>query len=150
MEHNDCIYIYLRYVGADGNLMKKLTLTFLTLLMVMPSLVCGVSLCPMQSAQAAEVGSDAPVLCHEQPQEEIDGGVMLVQDCLGVDLQKSDTASIDKPELKTDFVVYASLIDVLNGQLTEIDSHSVRTPPLRPDIVATYLPVYQDTRRFRL
>ncbi len=130
--------------------MKKLTLTFLTLLMVMPSLVCGMTLCPMQSAQAAEIGTDKPVPCHEQSQEDAESGVMLMQDCMGVDLQKSDTASIDKPDLKTDFVVYTSLTDVLTTQLTQIDSNAIRGPPMRPDIVATYLPVYQTTQRFRL
>lgn len=116
----------------------------------MPSLVCGVSLCPMQSAQAAEISADKSVPCHEQSQEDTDSGVMLMQDCMGVDFQKSDTASIDKPDLKTDFVVYASLTDVLTNQLTQIDSNAIRGPPLRPDIVATYLPVYQTTQRFRL
>ena len=130
--------------------MKRITLTFLTLLMVIPSLVCGVTLCPMKSAQAAEVSADAPVPCHEQSQEDTDTGVMLMQDCMGVDLQKSDTASTDKPDLKTDLVVYASLTDVLTNQLTQIDSNAIRGPPMRPDIVATYLPIYQTTQRFRL
>jgi len=106
----------------------------------------------MQSAQAAEISADKPIPCHQQSKEDADGegGVMLMQDCMGVDLQKSDTASIDKPDLKTDFVVYASLTDVLTNQLTQIDSNAIRGPPMRPDIVATYLPVYQTTQRFRL
>ena len=130
--------------------MKKLALTFLTLLMVMPSLVCGMALCPMQSAQAAEIGADKPVPCHEQSQEDTDSGVMLMQDCMGVDLQKADSTSIDISDLETDFVIYASLNDVLATQLTRIESNAIRGPPLKLDIASTGLPVYQTTQRFRL
>ena len=107
----------------------------------------------MQSAQAAEAverGDVSP--CHEQFEENVDGegGVMLMQDCMGVDLQKSNMASIDKPDLKTDLVIYASLTNVLNNLLTKIESDSIRGSPLRPDFAAIDLPIYQVTQRFRL
>jgi hypothetical protein len=130
--------------------MKKLTLTFLTLFMVMPSLVCGMTLCPMQSAQAAEVGADKPVPCHEQSQEDTDSGVMLMQECMGVDLQKSDAAQIGAPDLTIDFVVYAPFIEVLANQFSQIDSNAIRGPPLQPDIVALSAPIYHTTQRFRI
>jgi hypothetical protein len=129
--------------------MRQLALTFLTVLMLMPSLACAMPMCKSNAQASATPPCHGATHANQENADQNTSG-MLIQDCMGVDLQKSDTVSIDNPDLKTDFVVYASLTNVLTNQLAQIDSNTIRGPPLRPDFVVTDLPVYQTTQRLRL
>ena len=131
--------------------MKKLTLTLLTLLMVMPSLVCSMSLCPMGSAQAAEIDSP-PMPCHEQAKDNKfdNGAVMLMTDCMGVDLQKADTAQVNAPDLSSNIIIYPAFTNIITTQLTSLSSNAIRGPPPQIDIVAISSSIYQTTQRFRI
>ena len=84
--------------------MRRLTLAFLTFLAVMPSLVCFMAFCPMQSAQASE-----PVPCHEKSAEsDQDVGTMLISDCMGVDFFMSNANDI-QPDQSVDTLAHMGL-----------------------------------------
>jgi len=124
-----------------GN-MRKTLLGFMTLLMLTPVLVCAMSFCPMQSAQAAQ---SEP--CHQTDDNK---GIMLSLDCMDVDLFQSDTANDIQPDLTIDSVDYV-LADLTSGwSLTPANIHGIRGPPerttepyVRPSLILT-------TQRFRI
>ena len=134
--------------------MKKITLTLLTLIMVMPSLVCSVSLCPMKAAQAAEIGAstNAAMPCHEQAKDikSDTDTVMLMTDCMGVDLQKAATAQIDIPAFTSHLIIYPAFTEIAANQLNYMNSNSIRGSPPQPDITAISAPTYHTTQRFRI
>lgn len=124
-----------------GN-MRKTLLGFMTLLMLTPVLVCAMSFCPMQSAQAAQ---GEP--CHQTGDNK---GIMLSLDCMGVDLFQNDTANDIQPDLNIDSVDY-TYADLTAGWSTVPDNiHGIRGPPertsepyARPSLILT-------TQRFRI
>lgn len=125
--------------------MKKIKFAFLTFLAAIPSLVCFMAFCPMQSAQASE-----PVPCHEMAMDSEDGGVMLVSDCMGVDFFLQDTS--DKFDL--DFQIDTSdflLSDLLSSYNFEPENvNGIRGPPLESIVISSLQPIYLTTQRFRL
>jgi hypothetical protein len=75
---------------------------------------------------------------------------MLMQDCMGVDLQKADTAQVNVPDLSSNIIIYPAFTDIITTQLTSVGSNAIRGPPLQPDIVALSAPIYHTTQRFRI
>lgn len=111
--------------------MKRLLLGFLVLLMLTPSLACAMPVC-FDKAEAAK--TEQPCAGHtsehhgdkSEPKGKKAG---LMADCMGVDFQKADTASFEKPDLKSDSVVYALVADVVIAQTLHTDVGTIRGPP---------------------
>jgi hypothetical protein len=125
--------------------MRRTTLAFLTFLAVMPSLVCFMAFCPMQSAQASE-----PVPCHEKSADSEDGGVMLVSDCMGVDFFMQDATNnfeIDQQIDTLDFA-WADITATYNFEPQNING--IRGPPPSADVTSPSRPLYLTTGRFRI
>lgn len=87
---------------------------------------------------------------HETGGKKETGKVNLLLDCMGVDMQKADTASIDKPNLKTDFVVYALVTEIVVDQLAHTDIGTIRGPPPTANATSPSRPLYLTTQRFRI
>ena len=125
--------------------MRRITITFLTLLAVLPSLMCFMAFCPMQSAQASE-----PVPCHEQAEQSDDGGIMLMSDCMGIDFFSSNTSSDFQPDQQIDTVdlVWADISAIHSFELSNVNA--IRGPPLAKDALSPSQPLYLTTQRFRI
>ncbi len=125
--------------------MKRITLTFLTFLAVMPSLVCFMAFCPMQSAQASET-----VPCHEKSADSEDGGVMLVSDCMGVDFFAQTITNDFQPDQSVDTLDFA-WADITSIQGFEPRNvNAIRGPPPSADVTNPSRPLYLTTQRFRI
>lgn len=76
---------------------------------------------------------------------------MLMIDCMGVDMQKADTASIDKPDLKKEIVVYGLAYTQPIIQNLHAEAGDIRGPPPDwPDIHETQPSLILTTQRFRI
>ncbi len=132
----------IEYYGVE---MRRTTLTFMTLLAVLPSLMCFMAFCPMQSAQASE-----PVPCHEQAEQTDGGGVMLMSDCMGIDFFSANTSNDFQPELQIDTLDFA-WADISSIHSVEPSNvNTIRGPPLTKDIRSPSQPLYFTTQRFRI
>lgn len=119
--------------------MKRAILAFLTLLILMPGLVCampscqdgiGKSPCPHHTAKGAAVP-------------------MLMQDCTKADLQKSPDIGVKKPDLLNQiFTVAAATIAVDDFSVAAVRSiHG--PPPDWPTLSQTKPSIILTTQRFR-
>lgn len=129
--------------------MRRLTLAFLTFLAVMPSLVCFMAFCPMQSAQASE-----PVPCHEKSAENgatsEDGGVMLVSDCMGVDFFAQTVSNDFQPDQQIDTLDFAWADLTATHNFEPRNINAIRGPPPTVDTTTPSRPLYLTTQRFRI
>ncbi len=133
--------------------MKNFLFSLLIMLMVMSSLACAMPTCTDKIESSSATQLKQPCADHysnSQDSKKNDNKVNFLLDCMGVDLQKTDYASFNAPDLKVDFIVYASLTDVLTNQFINFDSNAIRGSPLRSDTSVIGLSVYQTTQRFRL
>ncbi len=121
--------------------MKKMLLGFMTLLMLTPVLMCGMVFCPTM-ANAAE---QQP--CHQTGDS---NGLMLVVDCMGVDLFQQDVSNNIQPDLSVDSVDYAwaDLVDNYSFQPDNING--IRGPPDRTVEPQNQLSIILTTQRFRI
>lgn len=141
--------------------MKKITLSFLTLLMLLPSLVCFMAFCAMpQQAHAAVISSGNNETdsqpCHESgaKDKKAADGIMMVQDCMGVDFFTPDvtgdtalkTANMDNsiPYFGADYAAIGY------PDMKMHSSRAIRGPPSAVITHGFYLPVYMTTRRIRI
>jgi len=125
--------------------MKRITLTFLTLLAVLPSLMCFMAFCPMQSAQASE-----PVPCHEQAEQSDDSGIMLMSDCMGIDFFSSNTSFDFQPDQQIDTIDFAWADISAIHSFEPKNVNAIRGPPLAIDTLNPSQPLYLTTQRFRI
>lgn len=126
--------------------MKKIVLTLLIALTVLPSLVCFMAFCPMQSAQASE-----PVPCHEKSaKNDQDVGIMLVSDCMGVDFFTNTTTNDIQPDQSVDTLdfVWADLSASYSFEPQNING--IRGPPPPDVLTSPSRPLYLTTQRFRI
>lgn len=125
--------------------MRRLTLAFLTLLAVLPSLMCFMAFCPMQSAQASE-----PVPCHEQAEQSGGDPVMLMTDCMGVDFFSQNTFHDLQSDQQIDGLDFAWMDIPAIHSFEPQSINSIRGPPLIVDTGNPSLPVYLTTQRLRI
>ena len=125
--------------------MKRITLAFLTFLAVIPSLMCFMVFCPMQSAQASE-----PVPCHEKSADSEDGGVMLVSDCMGVDFFAQTAANDFQPDQQIDTLDFAWADITATQSFEPRNVNAIRGPPPSADVTTLSRPLYLTTQRFRI
>ncbi len=133
--------------------MKKLLVGFLVLVMLTPSLACAMPMC-VDEAQAAK--ADRPCADHAPHHGDTEstpkgnaGGLMA--DCMGVDFQTADTASLEKPDVKTSPVVYALVSEMLSNFIAHTDVGTIRGPPPDwPALSRTQPSILLTTQRFRI
>lgn len=124
---------------------------FITLLFIiaiaMPSMACAMN--------ARAHGFSQSSSCHSTSaysrEHKNSPTVMLLIDCMGVDMQKAGTSGIDIPDLKKDFVVYdlTSGADVV--QVLHVHEGVIRGPPPNwPDFHETQPSLILTTQRFRI
>ncbi len=121
--------------------MRQTLLGFMTLLMLTPVLMCGMAFCPTM-ANAAE----------QQPCHQTDGndGLMLVIDCMGVDLFQADVSNDIQPDLSVDSVDYASADLVADYNFLPSNINGIRGPPNKAERPNTNLSLILTTQRFRI
>ena len=104
--------------------MKRITLAFLTLLMLTPTLACGV----IMSTQQAQAASEAP--CHGKQETDQQNPLMTFKDCTNVDLQAADyNTTVKKPDVQIDKVFFAWANIAPKHSFTLVDIYQIRGPP---------------------
>jgi hypothetical protein len=133
--------------------MKKLLLGFMLLLVVTPSLACAMPVCSNKAGatQSGHPCADHASDHHGDESQSNGKKAGLLADCMGVDFQKATATNIDKPDLKTDFIVYALIDEVLTDQFLYNDKIHIRGPPPDwPDHSQTQPSILLTTLRFRI
>ena len=122
--------------------MRKTLLGFLTLLMLTPIMMCGMAFCPMQ-AEASEISP-----CHQSDDNNGDG-VMLVVDCMEVDLFQHDADSDIQHNISLDNVDYYWVdLDFISD--FQLAANSIRGPPDNYINPRSYISLIHTTQRFRI
>lgn len=131
--------------------MRKILLSFLMLVMLTPSLACAMPTCA-DGEQTAKIEHKPCAEHHSGSQK--DGSkdkVRLLIDCMGVDLQVTDSqADLKTPDIHHDVIIYTLIDDVLLSQ-PDYTGSRIRGPP--PDWYAqsqTHPPIILTTQRFRI
>lgn len=122
------------------------------LIMITPSLACAMPMCA-DEAQAAKAEQPCAnqVSHHGDKKSGQSGKVSLLVDCMGVDLQKADTANLDKADLKFSFVVYAVTDETALHFIAHTDAGTIRGPPPDwPALSRTQPSILLTTQRFRI
>jgi hypothetical protein len=135
--------------------MRKLLYSFLILLMLTPSLACAMPICGPEAKKAA---STVLPCAEHHPGNGADGKkesgkskVNLLIDCMGVDLQKADTANLDKPDVKKDLTAYPVMADVSASRFLPVNAGAIRGPPPDwPALSQTQPSILLTTERFRI
>ena len=129
-------------------LMRKFIFSFLILVMLMPSLACAMPTCVGET----EMMMEQPCAEHNVSQSEDSqtDSVNLLIDCMGVDLQKTDTTSLTTPDLKKIDVGYAINADLLNLQSALHETKDIRGPPSESKATGFDAPIFLTTQRFRI
>ncbi len=131
--------------------MKKFIYSFLVLVMLTPSLACAMPTCADDASGIIKV--EKPCADHLSKNTKADKSsdqVKLVLDCMGVDLQKADTASINAPDLKSFSVSYILTDDRFGAQNINQYTQEIRGPPPFTALTQTQPPILQSTQRVRL
>lgn len=133
--------------------MRKFLYSLLILLMLMPSLACAMPTC----GPKAEESAAATLPCaehhpgHETDDKKENGKVNLLIDCMGVDMQKADTASLDKLDIKKDLIVYTLVADAAVSRFAPTDVGTIRGPPPDwPVLSQTQPSILLTTQRLRI
>ena len=127
--------------------MRRLFTTFLTFLVLLPSLACAMPVCSMSQP----VDSQMP--CHDQmDSDQIDlDKLMILQDCMGVDFQVAESG----PNLglndksKNTFDQVAVIVDTNNWSILASKSPP-RAPPLKLISLQFEPSIILSTQRFRI
>lgn len=110
--------------------MKQFFGAFLALLMLMPSLACAMPVCAQSLKSSASI--EKPCHDHEASQEsgkQKSDHIRFVIDCMGVDLQKADTAHFEKADLRTVLIDLPFIDNALTSQNSDYRPQIIRGPP---------------------
>lgn len=120
-------------------------------LMLMPSLACAMPLCAGgKQAETMHQPCANHQTGHHKGKKET-GKINLLVNCMGVDMQQADMTRISKPDLKTDFVVYVPVTDIVSHQIAHTGAGSIRAPPPDwPDLYETQPSLILTTQRLRI
>jgi hypothetical protein len=110
---------------------------------------------PMCADEAQSAKAELPCADHAPHHGDQKSGqsgkVNLLLDCMGVDLQKADTASLDKPDLKIGFVAYTLVDESASDFIVNTDAGTIRGPPPDwPALSRTQPSILLTTQRFRI
>ena len=120
------------------------------LVMLTPSLACAMLVCA-DSKQAVKT-EQPPCAGHHSGSRkaESSGKIMLLIDCMGMDLQVADSnADFKKPDTQGDVIVYALANETLLSQPDYIVSKIRGPPPDWPSISQTQPSILLTAQRFR-
>lgn len=110
---------------------KNVFLSFLALLMFMPSLACAMPVClqPMPKSPVS-LASSAQKPCHgHEKNEEKPDHIRFVIDCMGVDLQKAESSHFEKYDTRTVLIDLPFLDNAVTSQNTDYSPQIIRGPP---------------------
>lgn len=133
--------------------MKKMLFGILVFLMLTPSLACAMPVC-FDKAEA--VKANQPCAGHasehhgdkSEPKSKKAG---LMADCMGVDFQKADTASFEKPDLKSDSIHFIMADGLALNNVSHTDAGTIRGPPPDwPALSQTQPSILLTTQRLRI
>ncbi|MCE7887920.1 MAG: hypothetical protein DYH13_10530 [Alphaproteobacteria bacterium PRO2] len=125
----------------------------LVFLMLTPSLACAMPVC-FDKAEA--VKANQPCAGHasehhgdkSEPKSKKAG---LMADCMGVDFQKADTASFEKPDLKSDSIHFIMADGLALNNVSHTDAGTIRGPPPDwPALSQTQPSILLTTQRLRI
>lgn len=113
------------------------------LLMLTPSLACGMSDCP-------EPDQSKPIPCHQSEDSKKDGP-MLTLDCMGVDLFQQDAqADVPQPHSSIDIIHFAWADLTADYNFLPVNIHGIRGPPDWAGRPQNQPPIILTTQRFRI
>lgn len=132
--------------------MRQLLLGFLMLVMLTPSLVCAMPVCTDEALAAkAEVPCADHADHHGDKKEGKSNKPTFMSDCAGVDMQKADTASFEKPDLKSDSLLFVLVDDLSLNNFAHTDAGTIRGPPPDwPALSQTQPSILLTTQRLRI
>lgn len=135
-----------------NEIMRQILLGFLMLVMLTPSLVCAMPMCTDEALAAkAAVPCADHVDHHGDKKEGKSNKLTLMSDCAGVDMQKSDTASFEKLDLKSDLLPFVLPDDLALDNLSHTDAGNIRGPPPDwPALSQTQPSILLTTQRLRI
>lgn len=121
------------------------------LVMLTPSLACAMPICA-DGKQAAKIEQQPCAEHHSGSQkDESKEKVRLLIDCMGVDLQVTDSqADLKTPDTHQDVIVYALIDDVLLSQPDYTGSRIRGPPPDWHSRSETHPSIILMTQRFRI
>ncbi len=110
--------------------MKDFFVSFLVFLLLTPSIACAMPVCLHETEEKGIVATPCSEH-HEGTQSKKDnvGGVRFMLDCMGVDLQKADTVSIENANVQLDPVHYLFINDAVLAQNIYEGRAFIREPP---------------------
>ncbi len=132
------------------NKMRQFALAFLTFLIVVPSLACAMPVCKDEAAAAQPCH---PTSHEQQSEAEADtaDGVMLLVDCMTVDLFAQDTASTNlQPDQSVDTLDFAWADITATHGFEPRNINAIRGPPITDSATSPSRPLYLTTQRFRI
>ncbi len=131
--------------------MKKALTQLLALLLLMPSLVCGMSVCPTVEQEAALATGRH---CGGEPPEGVSkqtDAIMWFSDCMGVDIQPSTLSiELDEPSFLPDLTEVAGVGDWAISPMDYRVHGGIRGSPGWRGRPSTQEPLYLSTRRIRI
>lgn len=132
--------------------MRKFLIAFLMLVMLTPSLVCAMPICT-DEALAAKAGVPCADQAghHGDKKEDKSSKLTLMSDCAGVDMQKADTVSFEKRDLKSDLFPFVLVDDLSLDNVAHTDAGNIRGPPPDwPALSQTQPSILLTTQRLRI
>ncbi len=119
------------------------------LVMLTPSLVCAMPIC---TDEALAAKAEIPCADHHGDKKEGKSNKLtFLSDCAGVDMQKAETASLEKFDLKADSSVYILADSLPLYNLAHTDAGTIRGPPPDwPALSRTQPSILLTTQRFRI
>ncbi len=132
--------------------MRQLLLGFLMLVMLTPSLVCAMPICTDEALAAkAQMPCADHADHHGDKKEGKSDKLTFMSDCAGVDMQKADAASFEKPDLKSGSLLFFLVDDLALDNLSHADAVTIRGPPPDwPALSRTQPSILLTTQRFRI
>lgn len=129
--------------------MRKLLLTFAVVLLLMPTMACAMSTCPIN---AEEQNAEQQMPCHPgmSEQSNADDMVMTILECMGLELFQTnvDYDAHLKTSLDQSDVVWAHLVAdyTFDGR----EANVIRGPPRHLNVDPSQHSLYLKTQRLRI
>ena len=136
--------------------MKKFLAVIMMLVMLMPSLACAMPVC---ADKAQVTAPEQPCAEHHPGHDTGNGkdsspppkGINFLIDCMGVDLQTADNATVQKPDIQAGPVFAAIIIRDVPVVPAPVDHREIRGPPPDwPDLLQAQPSILLTTQRFRI
>ncbi len=122
------------------------------LVMLTPSLVCAMPICTDEALAAkAQMPCADHADHHGDKKEGKSDKLTFMSDCAGVDMQKADAASLEKPDLKSHSLLFVLVDDLALDNFSHADAGNIRGPPPDwPALSRTQPSILLTTQRFRI